>query len=66
MFGFGGFYPGFGLGVLPSYYPFLAANGWGRCGCYSPFPYITPFPLYGGLSAFSGFPISPVYGRFRY
>jgi len=35
-FGFGGFggfggYPlGFGLGVSPSYYPYLYANGWGR------------------------------------
>jgi len=28
--GFGGYPLGFGLGVSPSYYPYLYANGWGR------------------------------------
>jgi hypothetical protein len=52
---FPGFFPGFGFGgVLPSYYPYLVANGFGRsCGpcfpSFSPFafsPFITPFSPY--------------------
>jgi len=46
MFGFGGLFPRVGcFGVLPSYIPYLVANGWGRC---SPiyYPYPVPFPCY--------------------
>jgi hypothetical protein len=56
MFGFGGFFPRVGpFGVLPSYIPYLVANGWGRCGCYTPYPYpvpfypLSPFPFYPRL-----------------
>lgn len=44
--GFSRFGLGFG-GILPSYYPYLAANGFGRCcGPYAPYPYLTSFPVY--------------------
>jgi len=38
-----GLFPGFGFGgVLPTYYPYLAANGWGR-GCCNYGPFFAPF-----------------------
>jgi len=49
MFGpFGGFFPGFG-GILPSYYPYLAAMGFGRCCCPNPLQNLPPFVLFGTI-----------------
>lgn len=46
MFGFYPYFPRVGpFGVLPSYIPYLVANGWGRCNCV-PYPYPVPFPIY--------------------
>jgi hypothetical protein len=54
-FGFPGIFPGFGFGgILPSYIPYLVANGFGKCNCSNPLqnlpsfifqPLITPFPF---------------------
>ena len=55
-FGFGGF-PSFGCGfggILPSYYPYLAANGFGRCcGPWAPYPYLTSFPVLAPYPVFT-------------
>jgi hypothetical protein len=40
MFGF----PSFGCGgVLPSYYPYLASVGFGRCNCPNTLQFLPPF-----------------------
>ena len=37
-----GAFPGYG-GVLPSYYPYLAAMGVGRCNCPNTLQFLPPF-----------------------
>lgn len=65
MLGFGGFTPffprvGFFGGILPSYIPFLVANGWGRCSCPS-FP--VPFPIFTPIAPFVPFPVFTPFTR---
>jgi hypothetical protein len=58
MFGsfrsFPSFFPGFGFGgILPSYIPYLVANGFGRCcGPFAPYPYLTSFPVVAPFPVF--------------
>jgi hypothetical protein len=64
-FGFGfpgrGFFPGpFFGGIAPSYYPYLAANGWGGCG------YGCGGPFFGGFPYGGGFGFSPFVPGFRW
>jgi hypothetical protein len=47
-FGFPGFFPGFGFGgILPSYIPYLASTGLGRCNCPDTLQLLPPFLFTG-------------------